>query len=98
MNNTTDNLRAVALPRLVRQLIAEAKDRKRRMIERQRALKGDEIRTPSRGPIQKNGRKCIRWHFYESARSNHRAVTEQVTQIVALLPNDPDQIREGKTL
>ena len=88
MTTSHHNSERLTCRALVRQLVAEAIVRKRRMIERRRALMGDEIRTPSRGAIQENGRKCIRWHFYDVARANHRAVTDQVTQLVALLPNN----------
>ena len=69
---------SVTCLRLVGRLLAEARDRKRRLRERMNALRGDDVRPPSRGPLLPNGRKCIRWHFYKLAKANHRMATEEV--------------------
>ena len=44
------------------------------------ALRGDEIRPPSRGPIQANNKRpCIRWHFWQMAQAKHDYITQQIT-------------------
>ncbi len=79
----------VPLYRLVRQLQGDAREQKRRVRERLRALLGDEIKTPSRGPIQANGRPCIRWHFWKMAQAKQDYITQQITAVCSLmgLPN-----------
>ena len=77
------------LARLVRDLVAEARDQKRRVRERLRALRGDEIRTPSRGPIQRHGMRCIRWHYWQAASAKHREITSRITAVKSCIPNAP---------
>jgi hypothetical protein len=52
------------LDRLVRQLLAEARDRKRRVRMRLREMRGDWKRYPVRGPVMPNGRPSPQWVFY----------------------------------
>ncbi len=75
------------LGRLVLDLVASARDQKRRVRERLRALRGDEIRTPSRGPIQKNGMRCIRWHYWQAATAKHREITGRISYLQSLIQN-----------
>jgi hypothetical protein len=79
----------VPLHRLVRQLQDEARDQKRRVGWQLHALRGDEIRTPSRGPLQANGRPCIRWHFWKMAQAKQDYITQKITAVCSLmgLPN-----------
>ncbi len=80
----------VPLHRLVRQLQDEARDQKRRVKMRLHALRGDEIRPPSRGPIQPNNKRpCIRWHFWQMAKAKQDYITQQITAVCSLmdLPN-----------
>lgn len=77
----------VALDRLVRDLIRRAKDQKRRTRQRLRDMAGDFIAEPSRGPIQRNGRRCIRWHFWQASRAKHQAITDQITAVKSCIPN-----------
>lgn len=80
----------VPLHRLVRQLQDDAREQKRRVKERLHALRGDEIRPPSRGPIQPNNKRpCIRWHFWRMAQAKQDYITQQITAVCSLmdLPN-----------
>ena len=83
----TKQLRAVACIRIVRRLLAEARERKRRVRARLHDLRKDGVRTASRGPLLSNGRLCVRWHFYERAKDNHRLVTEELAAIMAASPS-----------
>lgn len=84
-NNTA---MVVPLQRLVRDLLRDARDQKRRVRERLRALRGDDVKTPSRGPIQRNGMRCIRWHYWQAASAKHREITSRITAVKSCLPND----------
>jgi hypothetical protein len=77
-----------SMERLVRDLIRAAKDQKRQTSQRLRDMEGDFIAEPTRGPIQRNGRRCIRWHFWQASRSKHRAITDQITAVKSCIPND----------
>jgi hypothetical protein len=76
-----------SMERLVRDLIRAAKDQKRRTRRRLRDMAGDFIAEPSRGPIQRNGRLCIRWHFWQASRAKHQAITDQITAVKSCIPN-----------
>ena len=65
-------------------LIATAKRRKANAKERLAVMKGDERRYPSRGPIQYNGRACIRWHFWQGARERHQNLGRLIKELIAL--------------
>ena len=92
MDNTLHTQTADAPPgsleRLVRLLLDEAKDRKRRVRQRLCDLRGDWIRYPVRGPVMPNGRPSPQWQFYLNAVSNHRAVCRQLKALLRILPND----------
>jgi hypothetical protein len=68
----------------IRDLIATAKRRKLNAKERLAVMKGDEVRFPSRGPIQYNGRACIRWHFWQGARERHQKLGRLIKELIAL--------------
>jgi hypothetical protein len=68
----------------IRDLIATAKRRKANAKERLAVMKGDEVRFPSRGPIQYNGRACIRWHFWHGARERHQKLGRLIKELIAL--------------
>ena len=85
--NETASPKASILQRLVRDLVRDAREQKRRVRERLHALKGDEIRTPSRGPIQRNGMRCIRWHYWRAATAKHREITTRITAVKSRIPN-----------
>ena len=76
-----------SMQRMVRQLLAEARDRKRRVQLRLRDLRGDWIRCPVRGPLLPNGRPAPQWVFYRNAVNNHRAATAQLNALLRILPN-----------
>ncbi len=76
-----------SLKRVVRQLLAEARDRKRRVRLRLRELRGDWIQHPVRGPLLPNGRPSPQWVFYRNAVNNHRAATAQLSALLRILPN-----------
>ncbi len=69
---------------LISKLTREAKKQKRRVKERLNALRGDWVRTPSRGPIQQNKTKCIRWHFWQAAKEKQNKLTAQITACFSL--------------
>jgi hypothetical protein len=75
---------SVELDQHIADLIATAKRRKANAKERLSAMRGDEVRIPSRGPIQRNGRCCIRWHFWEGARERHRRLGRLIKELIAL--------------
>lgn len=88
----------VPLHRLVRQLQDEAREQKRRVKMRLHALRGDEIRPPSRGPIQPNNKRpCIRWHFWQMAQAKQDYITQQITAVCSLMspPNDKALAQPG---
>ena len=87
-NKTRNTAMAVPLQRIVHDLLRDATDQKRRVRERLRIMRGDEIHTPSRGPIQKNGMRCIRWHYWQAATAKHREITERITAIKPCIPNE----------
>lgn len=103
---TSDTI-AAALRRNVEQAkskagrkLAEARVQKRRVKMRLHALRGDEIRPPSRGPIQPNNKRpCIRWHFWQMAQAKQDYITQQITAVCSLMspPNDQGQPRAEKT-
>lgn len=99
MNAQTDTTaQAVTLHRLVRQLQDEAREQKWRVKMRLHALRGDEIRPPSRGPIQPNNKRpCIRWHFWKMAQAKQDYITQQITAVCSLmdLPNAPALAQSG---
>ena len=73
----------------------DAREQKRRVAQRLVALRGNHISPPSRGPIQANGRTCIRWHFWQAARSKHARITQRLSSIHALLGN-PSQPADAR--
>ena len=75
------------LERLVRQLLDEARYRKRRVATRLWDLRGDWLHCPVRGPILPNGRPSTGWMFYQRAVANHRAAADQVKALLRVLPN-----------
>lgn len=85
--DSTRNFPEGCMERLVRDLLRDAKGQKRRVSERLRALRGDEIKMPSRGPIQKNGMRCIRWHFWQAAQAKHREITGRIIGVKSCIPN-----------
>jgi hypothetical protein len=99
MDNTLDIRTADAPPgsleRLVRQLLDEARYRKRRVRQRLSELRGDWIRHPVRGPILPNGRKSPQWQFYCNAVSNHHAACRQLKAMLRILPNTQAQRRRA---
>jgi hypothetical protein len=72
------------LDNLVEDLKRTAREQKRRTAQRLLALRGDWTSTPSRGPVQTNGRLCIRWHFWMAAGKKARKITDQITSIQSL--------------
>jgi hypothetical protein len=87
---------AHSLHRLVRQLLDEARHRKRRVATRLWDLRGDWLRCPVRGPMLTNGRPSPGWMFYQRAVANHRAATDQLKALLRVLPNVAAQARRGK--
>ena len=78
---------AVHCTRLVRQLLDEARDRKRRLRARLLEMRGDWIRYPVRGPILSNGRPSPQWIIYQHAVRNHKRATEELAALLRMLPN-----------
>ncbi len=76
------------LERLVRQLLDEARDRKRRVRTRLREMRGDWIRCPVRGPMLPNGRPSPQWAIYQNAVRNHKRATDELAVLMRVLPND----------
>ena len=76
-----------SLGRLVGRLLADARDRKRRMRQRLQDLRGDWVRQPVRGPLLPNGRPAPQWVFYRNAVRNHRAATRQLKALLRILPD-----------
>lgn len=71
---------------LLKQLQADAKEQKRRVRIRLFALRGDSIKTPSRGPILPvNNRPCIRWHFWKMAQAKQDHITQQITSLCSAM-------------
>jgi hypothetical protein len=70
-----------ALGRLVEELLGRARWQKLRVKERLERMRGDFVSTPTRGPIQKNGRPCIRWHFWKAATAKKDLLTSQIAGI-----------------
>jgi len=79
----------VRVGRLVRQLLDEARDRKRRVSVRLYELRGDWIRYPVRGPMLPNGRPSPQWVIYQNAVRNHKRATDELAALLRLLPNRP---------
>ncbi|MDA1178791.1 MAG: hypothetical protein O2931_08355 [Planctomycetota bacterium] len=84
-----------SMERLVRDLIRSAKDQKRRTRQRLQGMAGDFVAEPSRGPIQRNGRRCIRWHFWQASRAKHQAITDQIAAIKSCTLNVSDNPAES---
>ncbi len=80
------NAKLGSLERISGQLLAEARDRKRRVRLRLRDLRGDWIQCPVRGPLLPNGRPAPQWVFYRNAVNNHRAATAQLNALLRILP------------
>lgn len=80
-----------SLDRLVRQVLDEAKDRKRRVKMRLREMRGDWIRCPVRGPVLPNGRPSPQWVIYQNAVRNHKRATNELAALLRVLPNDQHQ-------
>lgn len=76
-----------SLDRVVRQLLDEAKDRKRRVKMRLREMHGDWICHPVRGPLRPNGRPSPQWVFYKMAVRNHKRAAEELAALLRVLPN-----------
>ena len=79
---------AQPLQTLAERLRREARAQKRRVRQRLAALRGGPVATPSRGPIQKNGRKCLRWHFWQAATARHQNLSAQINALHANLRTD----------
>ena len=75
-----------SLARVICDLVDAARNQKRRVKDRLRALRGDDIRTPSRGAIQKNGLRCVRWHYWLAATIKHEKITEKITAVKSCIP------------
>lgn len=83
-SNTTNPDRAPRhlLDRLVRQLLDEAKDRKRRVKMRLHEMRGDWVRSPVRGPLLPNGRRSLQWVIYQNAARNHKRATDELAALL----------------
>lgn len=71
----------IEISQVVETMTAVAREQKRRLRKREADLRGDCNRVPSRGPIQSNGRLCVRWHFYAAAKRKHELLTRQVSEL-----------------
>jgi hypothetical protein len=65
-------------------LITTAKQRKANAKERLAVMKGDERRYPTRGPVNHQGRYCVRWHFWQGARERHQKLGRLIKELIAL--------------
>lgn len=74
-------------------LIAKAREIKRRSRQRLLDLRGDSILTPSRGPLLSNGRRCFRWHFWRASIENHKKATAKVSAVIKATGIKPDGYR-----
>ena len=95
MNATTSKETPIGgcLERLVRQLLDEARNRKRRVAIRLWDLRGDWLRCPVRRPMMRNGRPSPGWLFYQRAVANHRRATRELNALLRILPNT--KLRHG---
>jgi hypothetical protein len=82
------------LDRLVRQLLAEARDRKRRVRMRLREMRGDWIRYPVRGPVMPNGRSSPQWVFYRNAVRNHKRATAELATLLRVVGHHRKQLTD----
>jgi len=76
-----------SLDRLVRQLLDEAKDRKRRVKMRLYDLRGGWTSPAVRGPILPNGRPAPQWVIYQNAVRNHKRKNDELAALLRVLPN-----------
>ncbi len=86
MNATTHT----AVQQIRSQLLLAARAQKLRVRKRLAALRGSHILPPSRGPIQSNGYRCIRWHFWQAAKHKQATITQQITAITPLKSPGPN--------
>jgi hypothetical protein len=78
-------------------LIRDAREKKRRLKIRQASLRWSHDHCFSesrRGPILPNGMKCIRWHFYQQALSNHRSACDRARKFIARVVNERDYLKD----
>jgi hypothetical protein len=68
---------------LTKELIYKAKEQKRNVRYRLWELKGDSVKTPSRGTFLPNGLKCLRWHFYTMAKQKLKRIQDQANWVVS---------------
>lgn len=68
----------------IRDLIATAKRRKADATQTLADMKGSATRYPSRGPINRRGGYCLRWHFWQDARERHKRLGRLIKELIAL--------------
>ena len=79
------NKNIIHINSLISELLLSAKEQKNNVKRRLFDLRGNDIFVPSRGPIQPNGRKSIRFHFWEMAKIKHQKITDKITTLYSLI-------------